>query len=442
MSVVTVICPACTKRFDVPESYRGREGKCTSCGAPLRVPLTGDVVSASAEQLASFGSALSPQPGPPQPMSMPVGPPQPAPIQPMPMKPVALAQPQPAADQVTIGRQLGRYELQSKLGGATSTVFRAQSPDGSVAVKVLPAEVVAKNATVGKRFLREARTLFNLNHANVVRSLDAGEELGSFFLVMELVAAPDLRAVLAAHGGRLAEAEVLRIALGIAAGLEFLSQHNLVHRNLMPEHVLFDEDDFAVKLVGLGLVRAEGDGGAAGPQVTVKGAVVGTPGYMSPEQARADELDHRSDLYQVGIVLYELLTGELPFQAKAVAQILRALTQDPCPDVREKAPQTSEGLAAVIRKLTEKKPEDRYQTAKELLTDIRAVRSGDLTGGLPPIAAMAVGTGVAKRKTKPQHAAGAAVDDDPTKRLKLIAAGLGLLVLILIVALAVVMTNK
>ena len=173
---ITVICQQCSKRFDVPDSYQGREGKCTSCGAPLRVPVQAapNLTASAEEAFAPPQSAAHQQPAAQQ---------RPA-VQQQQRQGVNLTAP---ASHVAIGRQIGSYELQRKLGPATSTVFLANSPQGEVAVKVLPAQLVDKNPTVGKRFLREARTLFGLSHPNVIRSHDAGEELGTFFLVMEFV---------------------------------------------------------------------------------------------------------------------------------------------------------------------------------------------------------------------------------------------------------------
>ncbi|HBP19857.1 MAG TPA: hypothetical protein DEA08_18955, partial [Planctomycetes bacterium] len=252
----------------MPDSYQGREGKCTSCGAPLRVPVQAapNLTASAEEAFAPPQSAAHQQPAAQQ---------RPA-VQQQQRQGVNLTAP---ASHVAIGRQIGSYELQRKLGPATSTVFLANSPQGEVAVKVLPAQLVDKNPTVGKRFLREARTLFGLSHPNVIRSHDAGEELGTFFLVMEYFPASDLASLLQQRGGRLPEEEAIRIAIEVAQGLDYLNSNGLLHRNIKPEHVLVD-DDGEVKLVGLGLIR-QADLDAGGPQVTVKGAVVGTPAYMS-----------------------------------------------------------------------------------------------------------------------------------------------------------------
>ncbi|MBL4849284.1 MAG: serine/threonine protein kinase [Planctomycetes bacterium] len=351
--------------------------------------------------------------------------------------PTRLEAPQRPTDKVTIGREVGKYSLKRKLGQATSGVFLADSPEGPVAIKLLPAEIMANSPTLGKRFLREARTLFNKVQPNLVKTLDAGEELGTFFLVMEYFEGEDLEQVLESRG-RLPEAEVVSIALQVARGLSYLRDEGLLHRNVKPEHILLGADGTTVKLAGLGLVRAE-DGDEGMPAVTVKGALVGTPAYMSPEQARADDLDIRSDLYTLGITIYHLLTGELPFQAKVVAQILRQLTRDPCPDVRAKAPDVSPGLAAVIARLTEKKQEDRYANPNDLITDLEAIRTGDLVEGLPPIAGMAAGTAAGSSKVRATQV-GAAGADARLKRMRL--AVIGLVVVVLGLVIAIVLLTK
>jgi serine/threonine-protein kinase len=284
---------------------------------------------------------------------------------------------------VQLGSTLGGYTLERKLGEAKSTVFLARGSQGQVALKVLPAQLVAKSPTAGKRFLREARSLFSVDHPNLIKVLDAGEDMGSYYLAMEYFEGKSLTQVMADMGGKIPEAIALDVAAGVARALELLREKELIHRNIKPDHVMIDGAG-AIKLIGLGLVRASS--GSDQPALTVKGAVVGTPQYMSPEQARAGDLDTRADLYSLGITLYVALAGEVPFQHKIVAQVLRKLmTEKPTP-VRELNPQASEAVEALIGKLVEKKPEDRYQSPGDLLSDLEAIKTGKLAGGLPPIA--------------------------------------------------------
>lgn len=415
---ISVLC-GCGKRFDVPDSYRGRTGKCTACGAPLAVPPNAPS-TASGEQLAAFQAGQQQRPGPGSGQGVgteTVG------------MPVALTAPQSAGGvKVDLGSTLGSYTLERKLGDQKSTVFLARGPSGPVALKVLPAQLVAKSPTAGKRFLREARSLFSINHPNLVKILDAGEDMGTFFLAMEYFEGKSLKQVMGELGGKLPEAIAVEIAEGAAKALNCLREQGLVHRNLKPDHVMLDGAG-AVKLIGLGLVRDSS--GSDQPALTVKGAVLGTPQYMSPEQAKAQDLDTRADLYSLGITLYVGLSGEVPFQHKIVAQVLRKLlTEKPTP-IRELNPAASEAIEAVVNKLIEKKPEDRYQSPGDLLSDLEAVRTGKLAGGLPPIAGGMTTGGTASDAGR--ITSSAITGDMRVKQLTLVVIALTLVVVILLV---------
>ena len=163
----------------------------------------------------------------------------------------------------------------------------------------------------------------------------------------------------------------------------FSFEHALVHRNVKPEH-LFVTGDGTVKLVGLGLVR-ESEGGGGG--LTMKGKIVGTPQYMSPEQARGEDLDVRADLYSLGITLYRMLCGKLPFDDKVPTRVLQKLATEEPPPLQEQNAQVSNAISAVVEQLLAKDPDDRYQTAADLIEDLEAIRSGKLVAGVPPVIA-------------------------------------------------------
>jgi serine/threonine-protein kinase len=405
---IAVVCP-CGKQFDVPDNYAGRQGNCTECGKPLMVPVGGSASPvgsrASNGQLASLGTRdVKLQP---------------------PSEPAA------SATQVTIGRQLGGYEIVQKLGGAKSTVFFAKSAKGQVALKVMPHEIVSQSPTTGKRFLREARSLFGLQHPNVIKCLDAGEELGTYYLAVEGLSGKDLDRLLTESGGKLDEATALDYATQAAKGLGYLAQNSLVHRNVKPEH-LFVTAEGTVKLIGLGLVR-EAEGGGGG--LTMKGKIVGTPQYMSPEHARGDDLDVRADLYSLGITLYRMLSGEVPFDHKVAPRVLQMLATQPPPPLQEKNPQVSNATVAVVEKLLAKDPKDRYQTADELVEDLEAIRAGKLVAGVPPVIARAAAVEAGGGKAAP----GGGKQGDPMVKL-LIGAVVALGVLV--VVLAVLYMNK
>ncbi|MEZ6185694.1 MAG: serine/threonine-protein kinase [Planctomycetota bacterium] len=296
---------------------------------------------------------------------------------------VDLTAPQPGP--IAIGRNIAGYELIKKLGPSQSTVFLARSPQGTaVALKILPQQVVQRSPSAGKRFLREARALFGLSHPNVVRLLDAGEELGTYYLAMAYFDGPTLKEVLAQRG-RLDEAQTLRLGAQLARGLAYLHEQGLVHRNVKPEHLLVNAQG-EVKLIGLGLLRESEDEGPN--RVTMKGAILGSPQYMAPEQARGLDLDHRADLYSLGVTLYELASGTVPFPDKSAARVLQRLATDLPPPLRDRNPTLSAAIEAVVGRLLAKDPGDRYPDAERLAEDLEALGRGataqhleKLTGG-------------------------------------------------------------
>ncbi len=336
---IAVVCP-CGTRFDVPDHYAGRNGNCTSCNAPLVVPGGDPATSpaASDEHPSAGGGPFA-------------------------------------------GKKLGEYTLKRQVGSAKSTVYLADSPKGPVAIKVLPKAVADASPTAGKRFLREARALFGLEHPNLVRCLNAGEELGTFFLVMEYFEGKTLADVLGERGGKLPERDALTLTASIAKGLACLGSKNLVHRNIKPRHVLVGQGG-SLKLVGMGLVRS--DMNTEDVQVTGAGMIVGTPQYMSPEQALATGVDQRSDLFSLGTTLYELLSGNPPFHGKVPSRVVAQLVREPCPPIQTRNPEVSAATAAVLGRLLQKDPDDRYGDADELVKDLEAILAGRLVAGLPP----------------------------------------------------------
>jgi eukaryotic-like serine/threonine-protein kinase len=406
---IAVVCP-CGTRFDVPDHYAGRNGNCTSCKAPLVVPggqPSGQVVSASA-----FGRAA--------------------------VAPVAVAAPAPpggsdehpaAGGGPFAGKTLGQYTLKRQVGSAKSTVYQADSSGGAVAIKVLPKGVVDESPTAGKRFLREARALFGLNHPNLVRCLDAGEELGTYYLVMEYFEGRTLTEVLQAKGGTLPEREALTLASAIAKGLDCLGSKNLVHRNLKPRHVLVAADG-GVKVVGMGLVRS--DKNTEDVQVTGAGMIVGTPQYMAPEQALGTGVDQRSDLFSLGTTLYELLCGSPPFHGKVPSRVVAQLVREPCPPIQTRNPDVSAATSAVLERLLQKSPDDRYGDANELVKDLEAILAGRLVAGLPPGLSARAAAGASSGA-----AAATKADSAKVQKLTLIVGVLVVAVVVLGVAVAV-----
>ncbi|MCA8925500.1 MAG: serine/threonine protein kinase [Planctomycetes bacterium] len=282
---------------------------------------------------------------------------------------VELAQP------IAIGRTIAGYDLVKKLGSSQSSVFLARSPQGAaVALKILPQQLVSRSPSAGKRFLREARALFGLAHPNVVRMLDAGEELGTYYLAMEYFEGPTAQELLAQRGGRIEEALVYRLAGQAARGLACLHQRGLVHRNVKPEHLLINRAG-ELKLIGLGLVRESEDEGPN--RVTMKGAILGSPQYMAPEQARGQELDGRSDLYSLGVAIYELVSGTVPFPDKSPARVLQRLSQEVPPPLRDRNPNASAQLERLVARLLAKLPDERYADAGAVADDLESLSRGE-----------------------------------------------------------------
>ncbi len=338
--------------------------------------------------------------------------------------------------QVTIGNTIGGYEVKERLGETRSAVFLAKAPDGGeVALKILPRSVIVASPTVGKRFLRAARSLFRLRHENVAAYLDAGEELGNYWVAMERFEGRSLKDLLGDAGGKLGESQVLSIAKGIAAGLGALHGASLIHRNLKPEHVLVGPGG-EVKLIGLGLVRGESGDGAG--DLTVIGTVVGTPEYLSPEQARVDpDLDGRADLYSLGAMIFEMLTGAVPYPREPgpFVRTMMRIVSDPIPDVAQRGVEVSAPTAAVVTRLLAKSPGERYQTAGELVKAL-----DELQRSRPAAPGAEAGAATPRRRASDASQTTDADAQAALLRTVLIAvAALGVVVVVLVIVLVVVL---
>ncbi len=252
-----------------------------------------------------------------------------------------------------VGRTLGRYEITAPLGsGGMGVVYRARDITlrREVALKVLPDDLVS-DAKRRKRFLREARLAAAVTHSNIATLYDVGEEGSIVFLAMELVHGKTLREVVAAERRTIASSEVVRIALAIARGLLEAHRRGIVHRDLKPDNVVVGEDD-VVKILDFGLAKlhtaTDGSGSASGVG-TEPGHVLGTPGYMSPEQARGREVDDRSDVFSFGVLVFELATGERPFRGDTLTDILIAHRRDEPKSVSALRPDLPAPLAELVR---------------------------------------------------------------------------------------------
>ncbi len=307
----------------------------------------------------------------------------------------------------SLGR-LGHYEVLQVLGrGGFGVVFRAfdDTLQRVVAVKVL-ASRLSSTSPARKRFLREARASAALRHENVVQ-VYAVEELPVPYLVMEFIPGETLADRLR-RTGPLDAAEVVRVGRQVAAGLVAAHAAGLIHRDIKPANILLEAlPTPRAKITDFGLARAADDA-----SLTQSGAVTGTPQYMSPEQARGDSIDHRSDLFSLGSVLYALLTGHPPFRAGGTLAVLRRVVEDDPRPIREVIPEVPDWLCRLVAKLLAKDPADRFATAAEV-ADVLAAGQAHLETHAPlPAALAAVGprpTGRARRRLVALAAAGVLV---------------------------------
>ena len=267
----------------------------------------------------------------------------------------------------------GRYLLGEMIGtGGMADVYIAQDQRLSreVAIKILRSDL-AKDPSFVARFRKEARAAAGLNHPAIVAVYDSGEEPAPY-IVMELVSGHTLREIV--HSGeRLPVSRALEIAEGILAGLEYSHERQIVHRDIKPANVMIT-DTGDVKVMDFGIARAMDDLGAT---LTSTWNVIGTAQYLSPEQAVGEPADLRSDIYSTGCLLFELLTGKPPFTGETPVSIAFQHASSIAPLLRSIKPELSEGIETVLAVALSKRPEDRYQSAQEMLNDIAKVRAGE-----------------------------------------------------------------
>jgi serine/threonine-protein kinase len=265
-----------------------------------------------------------------------------------------------------------RYEVLSTLGkGGMGTVYLARDRvlAERVAVKVLKSEF-SRRPDMVRRFRSEMKVAQRVRHANVCRIYGAGEEGGRLYVCMELVAGTDLRTLVREQKG-LSPDQAFQVALDVAGGLQALHEAKIVHRDVKAANVLVDAKGKA-KLMDLDVAKqAESEGVSA---ATATSQVLGTPEYMSPEYARGEPVDFRSDIYSLGVLIFELFTGEVPFRGETpVATIVKHLQEAP-PLSGPRAERLPAGLLPVLRKALAKQPEERYSTARGLTVALRLAR--------------------------------------------------------------------
>lgn len=282
---------------------------------------------------------------------------------------VALCRPRAAAgDDLPPGTVVaGRFEVQGLLGrGGYGVVYEARDRARGrvVALKVLRADRSSRGAA--HRFRREAQLVRHLDHPRLVRVYDTGSEGDRLYLTMERIRGESLEHRL--RRGPLGVAEAVGVAVQLAEALEVLHRAGLVHRDVKPANVLLDTCG-QLKLADFGLTRCAGDEAAG---VTRAGNAVGTAAYMAPEEALGEPLDARTDLYALGVVLYEMLAGVPPHRGKTPLGTLLAHLQHPAPDVRRARPEVPAWLARVVSRLLARQPRDRHASARSLRDDLLA----------------------------------------------------------------------
>ena len=258
------------------------------------------------------------------------------------------------------GQTLGGYQIIEQIGrGGMATVFRAYQPslDRDVAIKVLPPYYAEQDESFLARFKREARAIAKLRHPNILMVMDFGQENDLSYIVMEYINAGTLKDYLQEP---ILLKDVYDLTNQIASALQYAHDQGVVHRDVKPTNIMMPKPDWAL-LTDFGLARMVG-----GSFLTQSGMTVGTPAYMSPEQGSGDQVDHRSDIYSLGVMLYEMTVGEVPYTAETPMAVVVKHIVDPLPLPRAKNPNIPEELQRVILKALAKNPDDRYQQISEI----------------------------------------------------------------------------
>ncbi|MDQ4049442.1 MAG: protein kinase [Actinomycetota bacterium] len=261
-----------------------------------------------------------------------------------------------------------RYRLEEQIGsGGMSTVYRAFDPtlERWVAIKLMHRDISSDSDKL-ERFRREARAVARLSHPHVVTVIDFGEDDGTPYIVLEFIEGETLKERIQ-RMGRLSVAESVAYAIEVGRALSAAHAERLVHRDVKPQNVLIDQEGRA-KVTDFGIARSLEVEGLTSP-----GRVLGTTDYVAPEQACGQGATEQSDVYSLGIVLFEMLTGEVPFTADSQVAVARKHVREPLPDVQRLRPEVSSALAAVVDRATAKQTANRYPTAEDMVRDLEQV---------------------------------------------------------------------
>ena len=291
---------------------------------------------------------------------------------------------------LTSGTKLGPYEIQSSIGaGGMGEVYRARDTRlaREVAIKVLP-EAFARDADRLQRFEHEARVLSTVNHPNILAIHDVGAQGDLHYLVSELLEGQTLREKMSA--GPLSQRRVTEYAVEMARGLAAAHDKGIVHRDLKPDNIFLTKDG-RIKILDFGLAKQSiGEAGlsgqsatAAAPTPTQPGTVMGTAGYMSPEQVRGQTVDHHSDIFSLGAILYEMISGKRAFKGDTGVETMNAILKEDPPELNESGLNVTPGLDRIVRHCLEKEPGQRFQSARDLAFDLESLSS--LSGAAKPV---------------------------------------------------------
>jgi serine/threonine-protein kinase len=268
------------------------------------------------------------------------------------------------------GARIGGYRIERPIGqGSAGTLYLAVDPitDAPVAIKAVPLPTDDTTPSEPRRrFLQEAQAACKLQHPDIVTVHGAGEEQGLGFIVMELLSGSDLTRY-TRPARLLPEPVVLRIVIRVAEALAYAHGQGVVHRDVKPANVMVHLPTHQVKVTDFGVAQL------ADASRTRSGFVLGSPAYMAPEQLAGARVDGRSDLYSLGVLLFQLLTGRLPHEGDSMGEVMRRIATEPAPDLRSLRPELPQALSEVVALALEKRPQARYADGHQLADDLRLI---------------------------------------------------------------------
>lgn len=266
-------------------------------------------------------------------------------------------------------KKIGKYDILSILGkGAMGIVYKALDPDidRKVAIKTIRFDLASEetdNEEIMQRFMREAQAAGKLSHPNIITIFDVGREEDLTYIVMQFIEGPSLQRLIA-QGEKFTIPEVIKLMEQVCNGLDYAHQNGIVHRDIKPGNILLDNNKRPY-ICDFGVARVDTS------TLTQSGTAVGTPSYMSPEQVMGKKIDKRSDIFSIGCILYEFLTGRRPFEAESITTVIYKIINEEPPAISEIKKGLPAGFEKIINKALAKNPNDRYQNCKQLVEDLR-----------------------------------------------------------------------